>query len=85
MQLWHIGGDEGGIYHFMEILMGPLAALMKNLAAAELKQTIIGVVQEAANRSVEQLAQEENEMLLGLSLRAKGATASASANKSGRA
>jgi carnitine 3-dehydrogenase len=85
--LWHIGGGEGGIHHFMETLMGPLAALMKNLGipelTAELKQTIVGgVVQEAANRSVEQLTQEENEMLLGLlSLRAKGATVSVSAKR----
>jgi carnitine 3-dehydrogenase len=80
--LWHIGGGEGGIHHFMETLMGPLAAMMKELGnpelTTELKQTIIeGVVREAGNRSVEQLAQEEDEMLLGLlSLRAKGATAS---------
>ena len=80
--LWHISGGEGGIQHFMEQLMDPLTALMKNLGNPEitsgLKQTIIrGVMQEAGNRSVEQLAQEENEMLLGLlSLRAKGATAS---------
>ncbi len=33
----------------------------------ELKQTIIdGVLQEAGNRSVDQLAQEENRELLGL-------------------
>jgi len=39
-------------------------------------------LQEAGNRSVEQLAQEENETLLGLlSLRAKRATASVSAEK----
>jgi carnitine 3-dehydrogenase len=80
--LWHIGGGEGGIHHFMETLMGPLAAMMKELGnpelTTELKQTITeGVVREAGNRSVEQLAQEEDEMLLGLlSLRAKGAAAS---------
>jgi 3-hydroxyacyl-CoA dehydrogenase len=78
--LWHIGGGEGGIQHFMETLMGPLAAMMKDLGnpelTVELKQTIIeGVMQEAANRSVEQLAEEENKMLLGLlNLRAKGVT-----------
>jgi 3-hydroxyacyl-CoA dehydrogenase len=82
--LWHLGGGEGGIRHFMEHLMDPLAAMMKDLGnpevTTELKQIIIrGVMQEAGNRSVEQLAQEENEMLLGLlSLRAKGATASVS-------
>jgi hypothetical protein len=39
----------------------------------ELKQTIIkGVMEEAGNRSVDELAQEEHEMLLGLlNLRAK--------------
>jgi hypothetical protein len=49
----------------------------------ELKQTIIGgVMQQAGNRSVKKLAQEENEMLLGLlSLRAKNTTASVSAKK----
>jgi carnitine 3-dehydrogenase len=69
--LWHLGGGEGGIRHFMEHLMDPLAAMMKTLGnpelTGELKQTIIqGVLREAGNRSVEQLAQEESEMLLGL-------------------
>ena len=68
--LWHLGGGEGGIRHFMEHLMDPMAAMMKNLGnpeiTAELKQTIIqGVLREAGNRSVEQL-QEESDMLLGL-------------------
>jgi len=75
--LWHIGGGAGGIHHFMEHLMGPLAGLMKILGNPEitpdLKRTIIeGVMQEAAIRSVEQLAKKENELLLGLlNLRAK--------------
>ena len=83
--LWHIGGGEGGIQHFMDHLMGPLAGLMKTLGnpeiSAELKQTITqGVMQEAGNRSVQQLAQEENEALLGLlSLRRRGAAKLASA------
>jgi len=68
---WHLGGGAGGIKHFMEHLMDPLAAMIKVLGVPEitdeLKQTIIdGVMQEAANRSVDQLAQEENEVLLGL-------------------
>ena len=87
--LWHIGGGEGGIHHFMETLMDPMFALMKDLGnpemTTELKQTIIrGVMEEAGNRSVEKLAQEENEMLLGLlSLRTKTA-ASVSAKKGGK-
>ena len=69
--LWHIGGGEGGIHHFMEQLMDPLATMMKNLGnpeiTSEVKQTITqGVLHEAGNRSVEQLAQEESDMLLGL-------------------
>jgi 3-hydroxyacyl-CoA dehydrogenase len=83
--LWHIGGGEGGIHHFMEHLMDPLAVMMKNLGnpdvTAKLKQTIIdGVMEEAENRPVEQLAQEENEILLQLiNLRTKAAAESKSA------
>jgi carnitine 3-dehydrogenase len=85
--LWHIGGGEGGIQQFMEKFMDPLATLMKNLGnpdvTTDLKQTIIrGVTHEAGNRSVKQLAKEENEMLLGLiNLRTKGASKSISAKK----
>lgn len=89
--LWHIGGGEGGIHHFMETLMDPMIVLMKDLGnpefTTELKQTIIeGIIQEAGNRSVEKLSQEENEMLLELlSLRSRYATPSVSAKKSGQA
>ena len=85
--LWHIGGGEGGIQQFMEKFMEPLATLMKNLGnpevTTELKQTIIeGVMQEAGNRSVKQLAQKENEMLLQLiDLRTLGAAESTSVKK----
>jgi 3-hydroxyacyl-CoA dehydrogenase len=85
--LWHIGGGEGGIQQFMEKFMDPLATLMKSLGdpevTTELKQTIIGgVMQEAGNRSVKQLAQEENEKLLQLiNLRTKGAAESTSVKK----
>jgi 3-hydroxyacyl-CoA dehydrogenase len=68
---WHLGGGSGGIKHFMEHLMDPLAGMMKVLGTPditpELKQTIVkGVLGEAGNRSVDQLAQEENELLVGL-------------------
>ena len=75
--LWHIGGGAGGIRHFMEHLMGPLAGMMKDLGNPEitpgLEQTIIdGVLEQAGNRTVQQLARQENETLIGLlSLRAK--------------
>jgi 3-hydroxyacyl-CoA dehydrogenase len=69
--LWNIGGGAGGIKHFMEHLGGPLFALMKTLGNPELtpalKQAIIeGVARESGKLSVEQLAAQENEMLLGL-------------------
>jgi len=68
---WHLGGGEGGIQHFMEHLMDPLTGMMKALGTPqitpELKQTVIeGVLREAGNRSVDQLAQEENAVLVGL-------------------
>jgi hypothetical protein len=87
--LWHIGGGEGGIHHFMETLMDPMFALMKDLGnpqmTTELKQTIIqGVMEEAGNHSVDKLAQEEHEVLLGLlNLRAKSAATSVSTKNGG--
>src|SRR6201996_4495097 len=68
---WHLGGGEGGITHFMDHLMEPLAGMMKVLGTPNitpnLKQTIIdGVQREAAGRSVDQLAKKENEVIIGL-------------------
>ncbi len=74
---WHLGGGPGGIKHFMEHLMPGLEVIIKSLGTPEitdeLKQTIVdGVSQIAGNASVDQLAQRENEELLGLiKLRAK--------------
>jgi carnitine 3-dehydrogenase len=55
----------------MDHLMDPLAGMMRALGTPnitnELKQTVInGVVREAAGRSVDQLAHNENEVLIGL-------------------
>jgi carnitine 3-dehydrogenase len=78
---WHLGGGAGGIQHFMEQLMDPLAAMMKTLGdpqvTPELKQTIVdGVMREAGGRSVDELAREENEVIIGLMrLRANRASA----------
>jgi 3-hydroxyacyl-CoA dehydrogenase len=74
---WHLGGGAGGIHHFMEHIMGPMETWMKALGTPditpELKQTVAdAVLQIAGNRSVEQLAAEENEVVTGLlSSRAK--------------
>jgi 3-hydroxyacyl-CoA dehydrogenase len=68
---WHVGGGQGGIQHFMEHLMDPLAGMMKTLGTPEitpqLKQTVVdAVLKEAGGRSVEQLAREENAVLIAL-------------------
>jgi carnitine 3-dehydrogenase len=68
---WHLGGGAGGIKHFMDHLMDPLAGMMKVLGTPnitpELKQKIVdGVMREAGNRSVDELAQAENEVIIGL-------------------
>jgi carnitine 3-dehydrogenase len=74
---WHLGGGAGGIHHFMEHLMPPLEGLMKGLQMPDitsaLKQTVIdGVLKQANGQSVEQLANKENDVILGtLALRAK--------------
>ncbi|MEZ0050507.1 carnitine 3-dehydrogenase [Mycobacterium sp. MAA66] len=84
---WHLGGGAGGIDHFMEQLMDPLAAMMQTLGdpqvTPELKQTIIdGVMREAGGRSVDDLAREENEVIIGLlRLRANGASVHAAAKE----
>jgi carnitine 3-dehydrogenase len=68
---WHLGGGAGGIKHFMDHLMDPLTGMIKTLGTPdvtpELKQTIVeGVLREAGNRSVDELAQAENEVIIGL-------------------
>jgi 3-hydroxyacyl-CoA dehydrogenase len=76
--LFHLGGGEGGIQHFMEHLAGPMASWWKDLGtltelSPQTKQTIIeGVAREAEGQSVDQLAEIRDEVLLGLlQLRAK--------------
>ena len=68
---WHLGGGAGGIQHFMAHLMDPMVNSFKALGNPQvtpgLKQTIVeGVLQEAGSRSVEQLAKQENQLLVGL-------------------
>jgi 3-hydroxyacyl-CoA dehydrogenase len=68
---WHLGGGAGGINHFMEHLMPGLVGMFKALGnpnvTPELKQKVVdGVMREAGNRSVDELAQAENEVIIGL-------------------
>jgi 3-hydroxyacyl-CoA dehydrogenase len=70
--LFHLGGGQGGIQHFMEQFTGPLAAWWKDLGTIteftpEVKQTIVnGVLKEASGRSIAELERERDSMLLEL-------------------
>jgi len=87
---WHLGGGAGGIKHFMEHLMPGMEAMFKILGTPdvndELKQKIVdGVLQIAGNRSVDQLAQVENEELLALiKIRANNSISSKTSTASGK-
>ena len=66
---WHLGGGAGGIQHYMDTLFTGLTHLMQSLEMPditdELKQTIVdGVLAEAGDRTLDQLAQDENEVML---------------------
>jgi 3-hydroxyacyl-CoA dehydrogenase len=68
---YHLAGGAGGIKHFLEGVFDGLAPVFKSLGdpkiTPELKSKIAeGVLKEAGSRSVEQLAKEENELLMGL-------------------
>jgi len=86
--LFHLGGGAGGIQHFMDHLSGPLASWWKDLGSFTewpdgSKQTVIdGVRQEADGRTLEQLAETRDDVLLGLrQLRAKYAEAASALAK----
>ena len=68
---WHLGGGQGGIKHFIEHLLPPMVQSWQILGTPnvtpELQRTLAeGVMREAAGRTVEQLAQEENETIVEL-------------------
>src|SRR5208283_286504 len=70
--LFHLGGGQAGMQHFMEHLSGPLSTWWKDLGtitefSPQVKQTIIdGVLKEAGSRSIEELERERDTMLLEL-------------------
>jgi len=71
MLLNHLGGGAGGIEHFLEQFTRPLTAWWKSLGNPELtpevqKKLIESVHAEVGSRSIESLAAERDEMLLGL-------------------
>src|SRR5712672_840861 len=78
----HLGGGQGGIEHFFAQFTGPMTAWWKVLGSPvltpELQQTLIdGVHAEVGSRSIDELAAQRDEVLLGLlELRANSEEAS---------
>src|SRR5499427_7984677 len=71
MMLNHLGGGPGGIEHFFQQFTGPMTAWWKTLGSPELtpevrKKLIDNVRAEVGSRSVDELAAERDDMLLGL-------------------
>ncbi len=69
--LFHLAGGQNGIHHFMEQFTGPMTTWWKDLGnpefTPEVKEKIVkGVLAEAGNRSVDELAGERDGVLLGL-------------------
>lgn len=90
VMLNHLGGGEGGIEHFFEQFTGPMTAWWKVLGTPqvtpELRRKVIdGVHAEAGSRSIDDLAAERDEILLGLlELRANPPAAAAAPRYAGR-
>jgi 3-hydroxyacyl-CoA dehydrogenase len=87
----HLGGGEGGIEHFFAQFTGPMTAWWKVLGSPELtpavqQMLIDGVHAEVGSHSIDELAAQRDEVLLGLlELRAKSEKASAATKKTARA
>jgi 3-hydroxyacyl-CoA dehydrogenase len=67
----HLGGGQGGMEHFLQQFTGPLTAWWKVLGSPQLtpdlqRKLIDGVHSEIGKRSVDDLAAERDEVLLGL-------------------
>ena len=86
----HLGGGEGGIEHLFQQFTGPMTAWWKVLGQPVLtpevqKKIIDSVHAEVGSRSIEALAAERDEMLLGLiELRTKVENASTASQKAVR-
>jgi 3-hydroxyacyl-CoA dehydrogenase len=71
MMLNHLGGGQGGIEHFFQQFTGPMTAWWKVLGQPVLtpevqKKLIDSVHAEVGSRSIDELAAERDEMLMGL-------------------
>src|SRR3954462_13844792 len=71
LMLNHLGGGQGGIEHFFQQFTGPMTAWWKVLGqpvlTPEVQKTLIDSVHaEVGSRSIDDLAAERDEILLGL-------------------
>ena len=67
----HLGGGQGGMEHFLAQFTGPMSAWWKVLGSPQLtpelqQKLIAGVHAEVGSRSIDDLAAERDEVLLGL-------------------
>ena len=75
--IFHLGGGQGGLEHFLAHLSGPFSRWWEHLGepvlTPELKAKLIqGVKDEAAGRSIAELEKQRDDLLLRLlALRAK--------------
>ena len=75
----HLGGGQGGMEHFLKQFTGPMTAWWKVLGSPQLtpelqQKLVAGVHAEVGGRSIDDLAAERDEVLLGLlELRANAA------------
>jgi 3-hydroxyacyl-CoA dehydrogenase len=87
----HLGGGQGGMEHFLQQFTGPLTAWWRVLGTPQLtpelqRKLIDGVHAEIGQRSVDDLAAERDEVLLGLlELRNKVAPSAAEPRAAARA
>lgn len=87
MMLNHLGGGPGGIEHFFQQFAGPMTAWWKTLGSPVLtpevqRKLINSVHAEVGSRTIEELAAERDEVLLGLlELRKKVAKSSQAKSK----
>ena len=71
MMLNHLAGGPGGIEHFFQQFTGPMTAWWKTLGSPALtpevqKKLIDSVHTEVGSRTIDELAAERDEVLLGL-------------------
>ncbi|MDB5861558.1 MAG: 3-hydroxyacyl-CoA dehydrogenase [Ramlibacter sp.] len=69
--LYHLAGGAGGIEHFFDQFTGPMTAWWKVLGSPEItpelrSRIVAGVLEEAGPRSLDELAAQRDEDLLGL-------------------